>query len=293
MKISAAAFWKFSTLIACIFLTSCNEHTGLLSEKELTHLYFDSLSAHYPKVKFEISDDSSITARKDSNDIFISSDNLYRAYQQSPESVSVILGRYVFNLAEIFHLKKGPDITRIVPVIKPKEYLNFLKETHLKEGSSKKDQKTKNILYNVRYNDQLIITYAEDLEKGVRYLSDEEIQQLHIEKDSLKTIAIRNLENIITVTNRKGEGFQFLTAGGTYELSIILLKRVWKKENIAVDGDFIIAIPNRDLLFVVGSNDKQGISKIKEIAQSSFETEQYPISKDLFKWNGDTFEKFD
>jgi uncharacterized protein YtpQ (UPF0354 family) len=62
--------------------------------------------------------------------------------------------------------------------------------------------------------------------------------------------------------------------------------------HICASGDFVMAIPNRDLLLITGSNDVAGLAKLKEIAKKSFQTGTYPISEYLFKWNGKKFEKY-
>jgi uncharacterized protein YtpQ (UPF0354 family) len=59
-----------------------------------------------------------------------------------------------------------------------------------------------------------------------------------------------------------------------------------------VDGDFVIAIPNCDLLLITGSNNKAGIQKIKEIANRAFLTGNCQVSEYLYKWCGHKFEKF-
>lgn len=83
-----------------------------------------------------------------------------------------------------------------------------------------------------------------------------------------------------------------ITAGGFHEASLILLSSLWTKENFDVDGDIVAIIPNRDILIVTGSNNKQGISKLKEMANDFYQTGNYSISPFLFKWNGYKFERF-
>jgi uncharacterized protein YtpQ (UPF0354 family) len=145
-----------------------------------------------------------------------------------------------------------------------------------------------------KYNAQLIITYAEDTKNNISYLTNDDIKSLNISLGYIKSIAVSNLDNLLTDIKRKGgDGFFMITAGGDYEASIILLDSIITKESLPVNGDFIIAIPNRDLLLITGSNDKAGILKIRDLAKKQFETGNYKISPFLYKWNGNKFLKYD
>ncbi|MEO7044426.1 MAG: DUF1444 family protein, partial [Ferruginibacter sp.] len=178
---------------------------------------------------------------------------------------------------------------RIVPIIKPVEYLGEIRNVAKKMGGGKNVEG----VYE-KYNDQLIIVYAEDRKNSIRYLTHEDVKTLAINEDSITTIAIDNLDKLLTSIQRKGgDGVFMLTAGGDYEASIILLSDVLNKESLPVNGDFVIAIPNRDMLLITGSNDKAGISKIKEVAAKSFATGDHNVSEYLYKWNGNKFEKFE
>lgn len=84
-----------------------------------------------------------------------------------------------------------------------------------------------------------------------------------------------------------------VNAGGVYEASLILLPSIWTKENFPVDGDFIVAIPTRDLLMITGSKNKEGIDKLKEIVNDAYTNGNYQVSSNLFRWTGKTFEKYE
>jgi uncharacterized protein YtpQ (UPF0354 family) len=257
--------------------------------KEFTNQYFDSLTKRFPTAKFTIVDDSTIESKFNDNDIRISIDNAYKEYQAEPDSLPKVLTKYLTVASELYSPKEKISIDRIVPIIKPISYLDDIKSVASKMGATKDIEG----VYE-KYNDQLIIAYAEDTKNSIRYLTHDDIRALSVSEDSIKQIAIRNLDKLLTNIQRKGgDGVYMLTAGGDYEASIILLDNVLTKESLPVNGDFIIAIPNRDMLLITGSNDKAGISKIKEVAKKSFETGNYQVSDYVYKWNGKTFEKYE
>jgi uncharacterized protein YtpQ (UPF0354 family) len=84
-----------------------------------------------------------------------------------------------------------------------------------------------------------------------------------------------------------------ITAGGDYEASLILFEPLWSKENIVVDGDFVIGIPNRDLLFVTGSNNVEEINRIKGVIENSYKTGDHQVSPYLYIWKNNKFERYE
>lgn len=285
MRIILKLFFWGSLLLGCDQRANNNDK----SVKEFTKLYFDSLVSRFPNAKFSIVDDSTIKSRVQENDLTISVDNAFREYKSEPDSLQQVLSKYISVVSELFNPKEKIDIDRIVPIIKPLEYLNGLREKAKNMGATKDIEG----VYE-KYNDQLIIAYAQDSKSSIRYLLKDDLKTLSINLDSLRAIAARNLNKILTnIQRRSDNGVYMLTASGDYEASLILLDNVLTKENLPVNGDFVIAIPNRDLLLIAGSNDKAGIQKIKRIAAESFQTGSYQVSEYLFKWNGHKFEKFE
>ncbi len=257
-----------------------------MTEKEFAKVYLDSLSKKYSDVKFELSPDLTITSKKGDLDYKHYIDNAYTAYKADPDSIKSIISRYVASTTDLYVDKGKINMANIVPVIKPIEYLDEI-------NSLNKDGKAFPMITE-KYNDQLIIAYAEDSKNSIKYLTEDDFKTLSIPRDSLKAIALRNFDKIIPNIQRQGDnGLYMVTAGGDYEASLILLSSIWTKENFPVDGNFIIAIPNRDLLMVTGSNNKNGIGKIKEIAADSYKTGNYQVSEYLYKWTGKKFERFD
>jgi uncharacterized protein YtpQ (UPF0354 family) len=257
-----------------------------MTEKEFAQAYLDSLSKKYPSVKFELNPDLTITSKKGDLDFKHYIDNAFIAYKAEPDSISDIISRYVASTTDVYEGQKLVNVDNVVPVIKPVEYLDEI-------NSLSKDGKSIPMITE-KYNDQLIIAYAEDSKNSIKYLTEDDFKTLKFSRDTLKSIALRNFDKIIPNIQRQGDnGLFMITAGGDYEASLILLSSIWTTENFPVDGDFIIAIPNRDLLMVTGSKNKIGINKIKEIVADSYKTGNYQVSDRLYKWTGKKFELFE
>lgn len=259
-----------------------------MSIKNFTKKYVDILERKYPNDQFKILDDSTIESTFNENTIKIYADNAYKEYKTTPDSIEEILNRYSRTTEDFLQVKQTLNPKNIIPVIKPKKFLQNANSELEKLGNT---QDTK-LIYE-EYNDELIIAYAIDNNNSISFLNDKQFKELSITLDSLKKMAIHNIDKLLTNVQRQGgDGTYMLTAGGNYEASLILLSDVMSKENLPVDGDLIIAIPNRDLLLITGNKDIDGIKKLKQMAKESFETGSYPVSEFLYKWNGNKFIKF-
>jgi uncharacterized protein YtpQ (UPF0354 family) len=274
-----------STLFIGLLISSCNSKNSVLTDREFANLYLDSLSKKYPTVKFELNQDLTITSKKGDTDYKHYIDNAFVAYKAEPDSINDIISRYVASTTDLYSDQKKVNIGSVVPIIKPVEFLDEI-------NSLSKDGKSFPFITD-KYNDQLIIVYAEDSKNSIKYLTEDNFKILSISRDSLKSIALKNFDKIITNIQRQGDnGIFMITAGGDYEASLILLSSIWTKENFKVDGEFIVAIPNRDMLMITGSKNKTGIGKLKEIVADSYKTGNYQISEHLYKWTGKKFELY-
>lgn len=259
-----------------------------MTERKFTELYISEMSKKYTDVKYKIISDLAVDADYKGNEFSHYLDNAYKDYKMQPDSLDQVIARYVSSAIELY---KGPEpinVDNIVPIIKPTDHLEGLKQLSKEIGKEQEPW----IVYE-EYNSALIIVYAENTKTSIRYFTKEDFDKLKIPRDSLRALATRNLDRVLPEIQSKGENGTFMiTAGGDFEASLVLLTSIWNNENFKVKGDFVIAIPNRDLLMVTGSKDEQGIKTIKDITDESFETGNYQVSPYLFKWDGVKFEKW-
>ena len=272
-----------SILLLGLFILSCNSKTSIMTEKEFAKVYLDSLSKKYPTTQFDLNPDLTITSKKGDLEYKHYIDNAFITYKAQPDSINAIISKYVASATDLYIESKSVNIDSIVPVIKSIKYLDEIDALN-KDGKSFP-------MITERYNDQLIVIYAEDSKNSIKYLTEDDFKTLSISRDTLKSIALQNFKKILPNIQRQGDnGLFMITAGGNYEASLILLSSIWKKTNFPVDGDFIIAIPNRDMLMITGSKNKIGIAKIREIVADSYKTGNYQVSDQLYKWTGNKFE---
>lgn len=208
-------------------------------------------------------------------------DNCYSEYSNDPKAIKETIERYVIGAKSLYLPKEPIQLDRILPVIKDHRFISDLKEIN-PEFEDKH-------VYEP-YNSELFIFYAEDKDHSVNYLTQEELKSVAISREHLKSKAIENLKNIISIESHGDNGYFMLVADGNYESSLILLD-IWNGGNFAVNGELVIGIPARDLLLVTGKNDTENIEKLSRFVKDINESGDHLVSKELFEYRNGKFEK--
>ncbi len=271
-------------LLSVMLLTQCTPQNGVMSQQAFANECIDAFRKKYPDVSFTPESDFSISGKKDDQDMKFNLGNIYRAYEAQPDSLKSIIGKYLTAVERGLAERKGVSISSIVPVVKPVEYLDGIREATKSDSIG---------IITEKYNDLLIIAYAQDSETSIEYLSVKSFKELNISMDSLRHIALNNLQRVVKSIDRQGEdGTYVIKTEGGYESSVLLYSGLWTPEALPVYGDWVIGIPARDVLVVTGSKNKEGLAKVKEVTRKVYNESNYRISDKLFKWNGDKFELF-
>lgn len=279
-------------IIICLALSTlcCHAQGSFLSPDKFTTIYRDSLKNRFPESEFKIDSSLSITGNLGDGNLNFYLNNAYSEYKLDPKFPGEIISKHITSVSKLLKQMNNLSVNSIYPVIKPASYIDEL-PTLMKTSK----EEIESMLVYEKYNDQLTIFYVKDTETSIGYLSKEDVKKLNLYQDDLYKIATDNLRSLLLGTqllemsNMKAYG---IAAGGTYEASFILLEEFWNQENMPVEGDYIIGIPNRDLVFITGSNNKSEIKKLREVVANSFANYSYPVSPYLFKWNGKKFVKF-
>lgn len=273
---------KILQLILSFLMIACTSEVEKLTDKQFTNKYLEKISEQYPTVNFEIKEPLVIISKFENEEFTHYLDNSFKEYNLSPTELNEIIERYVNSSGSLYEKKEEININQIIPIIKPSSYFEELKRSGIE---------TADLIWE-NYNEDLIIIYAEDKGNRFNYFNNNEFEKLNIKKDTLLDFARSNLNNIIPKIEKVGKNGEYgLIAGGDYEANLILLNTLWTKDNFKVDGDIIVAIPNRDLVFIIGSNNKQSIEKLKKSIPEYYNTGNHPISDSFYRWTGTKFEK--
>ncbi len=88
------------------------------------------------------------------------------------------------------------------------------------------------------------------------------------------------------------DGCYMFLAGGNYESSLLLMKALWTNPKFPVKGTAVFALPAKDLFLMTGSEDPEGIRKLREVI-AEVSTGDHLISKKLFEYRNGRYEIYD
>lgn len=247
----------------------------MISKSEFTQRFVDALRQRGKHIEVEVAAELEVrVVHHDTlkNSCFL--DNAYAAYCADSDHGEAVLERYVEAAISTLGLASGRaalDLTRIFPVIRDSIFVREYGEL------------TKTTPYTEKLNAQLSVLYVLDDSITMRYLTNQQVDTV-LELFDLRALSVNNLRRTILP---KTEGYDLgntlfvFIAGGDYESSLLLLDEIWTKQNFAIHGDFVVAIPSRDILLATGSEDPAGIEALKEKLE-----ELKGISLDhLISWN--------
>lgn len=208
----------------------------------------------------------------------------YKEYMSAPDKADSAIQHFIDATGLITDEGAKIDPAKLIPVIKSASCLS--------QGT--KDQAFP-LVYE-SYNDQMIILYAEKRGEGFSFLTNAAFEGLQITKDSLKALAVKNfytatLSKIHKGNSKSGKAYLFTTEA-QYAAAMILFPQLWMKEYVDVKGDIIMAVPYPDYLYIAGSEDAEGIAWVRKELKSVHMGGLQPVSKELFRWNGERFEKY-
>jgi uncharacterized protein YtpQ (UPF0354 family) len=257
----------------------------LMTPGEFTREAAALIQGKRPDVKVEIQEDLEIRIA-DGFRCFLG--NAYDLYRANPSAGKRIIGDVIAAGLEAME-RSGLKIRKdqIVPVIKDRNWLEESRQAMVMRG-----QQDVPLPVHEGYNEELVICYAEDSEKGIRYLQDKDVEEARIAPGELRALAVSNLKRLLAdVKAQGGEGLYMFTADGTYESSLILFDELWADGRLEVRGEIVIAVPSRELLLVTGTGNEEGMARLREVAEEVHrEGAPYRLSKSLFVYRRGEFE---
>jgi len=278
-------------LLATIAFCTLVFAQAVLSPKQFTIEFIAELKKALPSAKILQAGDLELKVKdKKSSDHTVFLDNAYDSYKQDPAQKQGVIDRYIDSTIETLNYKAtNIDKNRIVPILKDRPWLYEIKQSMAERGAKKLPD-----LVTDDYNSELIIIYAEDTPKNIKYITNDDFKKLNIKRKELKALAVQNLKSLLPkIELLGGEGLFLITAGGDYEASLLLFDSIWKSGQIKVQGDIVVAIPSRDLLIITGSQEYEGLSKAKKIIEEAYEEGAYRLTKSFFVFKEGKFIKMD
>lgn len=294
--------WRVIVVLACVLWLGGAAFAEPVGERQFTEETAQALKAASPGLAVDIAGDLHLRFRRSNGGTgSIDLHNLYAAYRLDPSRHDDILRRIVSSFNESAPRAAAPAAaaggpqaatqtdtakltSNIVPTIKSRAWFDELKA---KLAPAKQEPVFED------YNKELVIVYAEDNDNRTRYLTSAE--KLEVPRDKLRETALANLQRIlpeITITPLEEGRVYLVGADGDYTASLLLLNKVWSDGRLQVDGDFVVALPARDVMAVAGSKDRKALRVLRSIAKKWYEEGPYSVTESLFVYRGGKFAKF-
>jgi uncharacterized protein YtpQ (UPF0354 family) len=168
----------------------------------------------------------------------------------------------------------------VIPVIKDRAFLEEIRGMFARDP--KMLAKAGEVAFE-QLNSELFILYVADNPQTIQYLRESDVAALHLGGQTLRTLAVDNLQQLLPqIQSRGGEGFFLFTAGGCYEPSLILLDSIWEKLGPYITGSILFAAPARDVLFVADSSIPKAVEQLVAAAKAVFAQAPYRVSDKIF-----------
>jgi len=123
-----------------------------------------------------------------------------------------------------------------------------------------------------QFAQNLTISYAIDMDSHYQFIPNRDLtDEVTIEK--LHEAALQNMVNEIA-DNIQAHGDKndvlMITNGGNYEAAMLIWDDIWPQIESVVEGDFYVAVPARDVLYVAPKSNPDAIFRLKELIQRLF-----------------------
>lgn len=241
------------------------------------HLGHEVLN-RYPHWKVMISTNHKLMRIDTGNQTLeITLDEAYKRYLAAPDPLEKVAEDMLTQLVET--LPSGPCV---VPVIKEKAWLDTVRQ-QLSQYES--DPEILNASLNFAweaFNDELIILFAEDSSETMRFLMRHEVT---IDRSE----AIRNLMQILPEISAEmldeeaiGGKVVALSAGGTYESSLLLLDDLWAQNPDPECGELLVTIPSRGKLFFTHADEAANITALRQITEQHYREDDHSLTTQIF-----------
>lgn len=278
---------RFAIIILALAMTTgATAHAKPLNAQAFTAAFAAAMTAALPTADVTVTGDLRLQTRGP-NGGTTDTDlrNAYAVYLRDPAHLDAVIKRYAEALAEM--VKAGDtvpavDRSRIVPVIKSTAWVAAVQRR--RQAAPAKQLLTEPL------NAELTIVYVEDRPTSMRFLmTGDDVG----DRNKLHELALANLNRLLPKIEMRAlaDGVFLISAGGSYEASLLLEDDIWSSGQIKVDGDIVVAVPVRDALLVAGSHNSKGIASLESLA-ARLVGEPYGLTATLFRYRGGKFAEF-
>lgn len=130
----------------------------------------------------------------------------------------------------------------------------------------------------------VVVMYAIDRPNRLEYITHKAFDAMGMDLDALHQLAVQNLPRCLDRIQLHdcGDGVIGISAGGTFEATLLLLDELWPRLASHLPGQPLAAIPSRDLIFVIGSEQPRAFELIAARARTPLADRRHELSTSVF-----------
>ena len=195
-------------------------------------------------------------------------DDLWAQWQADPSGREGIVSAWVSAVSKPADTSSA-QLDQLMPVVRSQSFLSAV--APLGEP-----------LYDPLAGDYVVF-YALDLPDRVQFLSVGDLEELSLSHEKLREEAMANLAALQVEVLGKGPVYA-LSAGGTYEASLLALDSLWEGLQTHSGAPIVAVAPTRSVVFFTFSERRGVRRKMQKRAQSLYEDGSYVVSPQLIQW---------
>ncbi len=145
--------------------------------------------------------------------------------------------------------------------------------------------------------DDALITYAADIGSAYSLMTRQHLERAGLDLAELHRVALENLEKLVNTRPTRVQPYGKIFAvlmGGDFEASLLLLDALWEgpfREH--VKGEFVVAIPARDMLAFCDARDAEAIEQLRAVIARTIPGGDHLISDKLYVRRGRSWQPLD
>jgi uncharacterized protein YtpQ (UPF0354 family) len=136
----------------------------------------------------------------------------------------------------------------------------------------------------------LLVAYVVDQRDAFLYIQQGDLKNDGITEDQLHEIGISNLARLASGGRLRVAPHRNIFAvlvDGNFEASMLLLDDLWNNTfRQFVAGQYAVALPTRDVLAFCDASSAIGLDELREVVQRLKDSQDHPLSKDLYLRHG-------
>jgi hypothetical protein len=260
----------------------------VLNRAAFTEAFIAELKRRSPNLEVQELADGSLSLKLGEASTKSFLDNAYHLYQLNPKALADIIDKYARGALDGFENQEATTrLEDVIPVFKDVDYVAGARSFLQKRG----EDPSKFDMHALPYNDEIMLTFAEDGPNSTKYLSSDTVAGLGLDDGQLLPTALKHFRARFTPRLEPSDGLLRVVVDTNYDPTALLLEEFWRGLR-AQYGELVVAAPARNALIACAVADAPAVERLRWMARDIHAESPYALVPTLFSWNGERWERY-